>query len=88
MRKWLIPLIVGLGLFGLLLYQLVGQGSMQCKVCVSFKGQRQCASGVGATREVASEEAHRSACSRMASGVTEAFACPNKEPDEVTCSLR
>jgi hypothetical protein len=88
MPRWLIPLIVGLGLFGLLLYQLIGEGAMECKVCVSFKGQRQCATGVGPTKEVATEEAHRSACSRMAAGVTEAFACPQKAADEVTCSLR
>jgi hypothetical protein len=88
MRKWVVPLIVGLGLFGLLLYQLMGEGAMECKVCVSFKGQRHCATGRGPDRKVASEEAHRSACSRMTSGVTEAFACPEKPPDEVTCSLR
>ena len=89
MPRWLIALIVGLGLFGLLLYQLVtGQGAMECTVCVSFKGQRHCATGIGPTKPVASEEAHRSACSRMTAGVTEAFACPQKPADSVTCSLR
>jgi hypothetical protein len=88
MPRWLIPLIVGLGLFGLLLYQLMGEGAIECRVCVSFKGQRHCATGVGPSEQVASEEAHRSACSRMASGVTEAFACPEKPADEVKCSLR
>jgi hypothetical protein len=88
MPRWLIPLIVGLGLFGLLVYQLMGEGAVECKVCVSFKGQRHCATAVGPTEDEASEEAHRSACSRMTSGVTEAFACPDKPADVVTCSVR
>jgi hypothetical protein len=87
-KKRIVPTVVVLGLIGLLIYQLVKQGSTECKVCVTFKERRQCATAVAASRAVAAEEAQRSACSLVASGVTEAFACPNVAPDDVTCSLK
>jgi hypothetical protein len=86
MKKRIVPIVVVLGLIGLLLYQLIGQGQTECKVCVTFRGQRRCATAVAAARPAAQQEAQRSACSRLASGVTESFACPNVAPDEVTCS--
>lgn len=86
MKKRIVPALIVLGLVGLLLYQLLGQGSTECKVCVTFKEHRQCATAVAPTRETATEEAQRSACSRVASGVTDSFACPNVPPDEVTCT--
>ena len=85
MARWLIPLVLGLGLFALLVYQLMGEGAVQCNVCVTFNGLRRCATGVGPTEDAAREEAHRSACSRMTAGVTQADACPTVPPDEVTC---
>jgi hypothetical protein len=88
MRKWLIPLAIALGFSGVLVYQLVGEGAVECKVCVTFKGQRRCATGIGPSAAEASQEAHRSACARMASGVTDSFACPNRPRDEETCSVR
>jgi hypothetical protein len=87
MKKRIVPALIVLGLVGLLLYQLVGQGSTECTVCVVFKERRQCATAVAATRAIAAEEAQRSACSRVASGVTEAFACPKTAPEEVTCAV-
>ncbi|HEY0708449.1 MAG TPA: hypothetical protein VGG33_16705 [Polyangia bacterium] len=85
MRKRLIPVLIALGLVALITYQLLGQGQTECKVCVVFKEQRRCATARGPDRAKASEEAHRSACSRMTAGVTEAFACPKVVPDEVVC---
>jgi hypothetical protein len=85
MRKRLIPVLIALGLVGLITFQLLKLGATECKVCVTFKEQRRCATARGPDRDKASEEAHRSACSRMTAGVTEAFACPRVVPDEVVC---
>jgi hypothetical protein len=82
---WIIPLVVLTGFFAAVLASMLGEGAAECRVCVSFEGQRQCATGKAPTEAAAREEAHRSACSRMAAGVTEAFACPNQPPDEVQC---
>ena len=82
---WIIPLVVIAGFFAAVLLSIMGEGAAECRVCVIFAGQRQCATGRAPTLAKAQEEAHRSACSRMASGVTEAFACPNQPADEVKC---
>ena len=85
MRKRLIPILIALGLAGLLTHQLFKEGEAECKVCVTFKGQRRCATAKGPDKDKAAEEAHRSACSRLTAGVTEAFACPKVQPDEEVC---
>jgi hypothetical protein len=85
MRKRLIPVLIALGLVGLLVFQLLKEGETECKVCVTFKEQTRCATAKGPDKNKAAEEAHRSACSRMTAGVTEAFACPKVVPTEVVC---
>ena len=85
MLTWLIPLVVALGFIGISVTQMVAEGAAECRVCVTFKSQRNCATGRGPTEKEAQDEAHRSACSRMTAGVTEAFACPNVAADEVSC---
>jgi hypothetical protein len=86
-RRRLIPALIVLALIGLLIYQLA-QTTVECKVCVTWKNFRKCATAAAKDESAAREEAHRSACSLMASGVSEAFACPNVEPDEVKCQAR
>lgn len=83
--KRLVPLFIVLGLVGLLVYQLFGEGNHECRVCVTFMGQRRCATAIGPGEKEARYEAQSTACSRMARGVTESFACPNVQPDEVMC---
>lgn len=86
MRKRLIPVLIALALAGLLTHQLFKEGGIECKVCVTFKGQRRCATAKAPDKDKAAEEAQRSACSLVTAGVTEAFACPKLEPDDVVCS--
>lgn len=87
MRRRLIPALIALGLTGLLVYQLT-QTQVECKVCVVFKNYRKCATAAADTEGAAREEAQRSACSLMAYGVSEAFACPKVAPDEVSCQAK
>ncbi len=88
MLKRFIPAFIALGLVGLLAYQLISQARVECRVCVEFKGARQCATAAAPEEAEATEEAHRSACSQMTSGVSEAFACPRVRPAEVDCKRR
>jgi hypothetical protein len=88
MRKRIVPLLIVLGVVGLLVYQLVGEGKTECRVCVTFKGSRQCSTAVAPDKDKARKEAQSSACSLIAHGVTDSFACPQVPPDEVTCSIR
>jgi hypothetical protein len=87
-KKRLVVVAIVLGVVGLLVYQLIGEAGVQCRVCVTFKGQRKCGTAVGPGAAEAKREAQNTACSQMTQGVTESFACPNVEPDEVTCEKR
>jgi hypothetical protein len=86
--KRLVPVFIALGVVGLLVYQLFAQAQIECRVCVTYKGMRKCATAAAPEKAQAAEEAQRSACSLLTSGVTEAFACPNAPPDEVVCKGR
>jgi hypothetical protein len=85
MLKRLVPAFIVLGLVGLLVYQLFSQAAAECTVCVVFKERRSCATVGGPSKAVATEEAHRSACDRLARGVTESFACPKIPAESVKC---
>lgn len=84
--KALVPLFIVAGVVALLVYQLVAEGQVECRVCVIFQGRRQCATASGPDLAKAREEAQRSACSLLTSGVSEAFACPQVSPEEVACT--
>ena len=88
MWKRIIPVLIGLGVVGLLIYQLLGEGATECRVCVSFEGRRHCATALGPGEKEARTEAQNTACSRIAKGMTDSTTCTNQEPDQVTCKAR
>lgn len=86
MKRALIPAAIAVALGALAATQLLSQGALECRVCVTFDGNRQCAQARGPSEEEARREAQQSACSLIAHGVSKAMKCPNVEPDEVRCS--
>lgn len=86
MKKALVPAVVVIFLAGVIVFQLVGKGQVKCRVCMKFGGQRQCAVARGDDLKEARREAIDSACSMIARGVSNAFACPRERPDEESCS--
>lgn len=86
--KRFIPVLIVLGFAGLLVYQLVAEGAVDCRVCITFNGQRQCVTAKGPDEATARTEAHNSACARIARGMTDSIACPNQPPDQVVCNPR
>jgi hypothetical protein len=88
MWKRIIPVLIGLGVVGLLVYQLLGQGGVECRVCMTFNGRRNCATARGPGEKEARSEAQNSACSRIARGMTDSTDCQNQEPEQATCRPR
>jgi hypothetical protein len=84
-KKRLVVVGIVLGVVALLVYQLISEGGVKCRVCVTFKSQRKCGTASAPSETEARREAQNTACSQMTQGVTESFACPNVEPDEVSC---
>lgn len=86
--KRVVPAVVALALIALAVYQLIAQSQVECMVCVRFNNLRECATASAPDEPEAREAAHRSACSLMTSGVSDAFACPRVAADEVRCKAR
>jgi len=60
----------------------------ECRVCVTFNGERVCRTAASGTEKAAIESAVTSACSGLASGMDESIRCQNTHPDSVECSKR
>src|SRR2546422_10807310 len=54
-----------------------------CRVCVTYDGHALCRTAASGTRKAAIESAVTSACSGLASGMTESIKCENTPPDSV-----
>ena len=59
-----------------------------CRVCVTYNGRTICRTAAAGSRKAAIESAVTSACSGLASGMTESIRCENTPPDRVDCSER
>jgi hypothetical protein len=88
MKKWVIGIVIVGLLAGFLTWQMAQLARKECSVCITFKGQRQCATAWGATPEDAVREAHNLLCARMAAGVTEVLACGRAMREDINCQLR
>jgi len=60
----------------------------ECRVCVTFNGRTICRTAASGTDKAATESAVTSACSGLASGMTESIGCENTRPDSVECTER
>lgn len=87
-RPWralaLVVAIAALG--GTLVVSSLRTVQVECELCVEFRGQRQCRTGSGATREDAMSAAQRAACAPMAFGMDQDIACSNTVPRQVQCT--
>jgi hypothetical protein len=81
--------VVFLVLFiGAVIYLSTRIAHQECKVCVTFNGQNVCRTAASGTKQAAIESAVTSACSGLASGMTESIKCQNTPPDSVECTER
>ncbi|MBN8555005.1 MAG: hypothetical protein J0L93_06130 [Deltaproteobacteria bacterium] len=86
MKKPLLIVTIVLILAALLTYEMLKLAQIQCSLCLTFNGKRQCSKALGPTADAATEEAHRNACALLTSGVTEVVACNRVESEELSCS--
>src|SRR5262249_5709145 len=88
-RKLGKSVIVG-GAFALAMLTLMWYASKSlaqhaCEVCIGYRGRNACRKADGASAEEARRTAADSACSELASGMTESLACKRTEPQSVAC---
>lgn len=87
-RGTLVTLVLFLGLGGILLWSTMRSQSAECTVCVSFNGQRNCATASAASEEEALRSAQTTACGVLTNGMNESIACSNRPPVERSCRMR
>lgn len=83
-RKLLIILAV-VGFAALLLYNTLSSQKVTCEVCVSFKGQRNCATASHSSESEAAQSAQTTACGPITTGMNETIACGRVEPEVRSC---
>ena len=79
-------LIVGLAAF--LLWSTLGAQRAQCRACVEFDGQRNCAAASASTEAEATKSAVSTACGVLARGMDQSIACDNTKPVSLECKTR
>ena len=85
MKRALIPALIFVALVVMLVLELTTKSGLECRVCISFQGRRECATARADDEHQARVEAQGSACSLLTSGVSQAMKCPRMVPDEVVC---
>ncbi|PIR23562.1 MAG: hypothetical protein COV44_02235 [Deltaproteobacteria bacterium CG11_big_fil_rev_8_21_14_0_20_45_16] len=85
-QKSIIIIVIVTGLIGFLTYEMLSLGQVECRLCVEFNGKRDCPKALGPNEEEAIAEAHRNACAKLSSGVTDTLACNRSERTQVSCS--
>ena len=68
---------------GALIYSTLQLGSHTCKVCITYRGNANCATASGSTKEEAIRTAVTTACGPISGGVTQSIQCGNVTPDTV-----
>lgn len=81
-------LVAILAMAGLLLWSTLRAQREQCRVCVDWQGQHNCATASAATREEASRSAQSTACGPIALGMDASIACSNRPPASLQCERR
>lgn len=84
-RRKLLAIIAVIGFAALLLYNTLSSQKVTCEVCVTYKGQRNCATASHASESEAAQSAQTTACGTLTSGMNESIACGRVEPEVRSC---
>lgn len=60
--------------------------AVECEVCITYDGQRECGKASSDTRALAVQSATTAACATLAGGMTESIRCQNTPPDKAVCT--
>ncbi len=69
-----------------LVYSTLQQTAVECRVCITYNGKRQCETVRGSDRSLAQMQATSTACTFLSSGVTDSMRCSDTPPDVVECT--
>jgi hypothetical protein len=76
-------IVFALAVLGYLISSSFQRQPYRCKLCITYHGRQNCATGSAQSKMEAQRTAATTACAEIASGVTESNQCENTPPDSV-----
>lgn len=86
MNRIVIGLLLGAAFVAALVYTTIAQTGVECRVCITYRGQTACETVVGPDRSLAQMQATSTACTHLSSGVTDSIRCTGTPADSVACT--
>ncbi len=86
MNRIIVGLALGAAFIGALVYTTIDQTGLECRVCITYRGQTACETVAGADRAQVQMQATSTACTHMSIGVTESMRCSRTPPDSFVCT--
>lgn len=86
--KTLLTIAVVLLFVAFLAWTTLSAQKVTCNVCVSFNGQKNCASASHENAAEAARSAQTTACGPVSQGMNEAIACGNRPPVSQQCRAK
>lgn len=65
-------------------FQIMSAQTIKCRVCMDYRGSKDCRDAEGPTKEECQRTATDNACALISSGMTESIQCSNTPPSGVT----
>lgn len=72
--------------FAAMFYVTRSETTVECTVCIRFRGAENCATVSGPDEEQARMQATTTACAPLSSGVTQGMECSRTPPSMVRCT--
>lgn len=79
-------LLASAGFIAFVVYRSLQIPTVECEVCITFRGRSDCRTVGGASSNEARAAAITNACALLSSGVTDTLACERTPPTKVLCS--
>ena len=83
-KTTLLGILFAVAVLGYLVTSSFSSQPFHCKVCITYRGNTQCSSASGKTKEETRRTAVMTACGPISGGVIDANQCENTTPDSLT----
>ena len=86
MARTAIGIAIGVAFVATVVWYALAMASVQCEICVDYKGRYACSVSQAEDLATAEMQAHSGACSQVTGGVTETLECDRIAPSVRRCT--
>lgn len=86
MVRTAISVTIGALFVAAVIWSALAQSTVQCEICVDYKGRSACSTAAAADRAQAEMQAQSGACAQVTGGVTETLECADIQPTVLRCT--